>query len=109
MLYLALLPSGWLLAQASAGDPWVDSLLKGGPFAVVLLLIIMDKIGTHGERDRLRKENDELRAEIRDANKTMREEIVPPAIEMTKQTSRIIEILSDEERFPSRRQRRAGA
>jgi hypothetical protein len=97
-LYLALVPSTFLLAQASPSEPWVDSLLKGGPFAIVLLLIILDKIGTHGERDRLRVENTELRTEIRDLNKDLRENITPLLKQNADMNRQYVEHLEERER-----------
>ena len=105
LLKLALIPSGALLAQASAGDPWVDSLLKGGPFAIVLLLIIMDKIGTHGERDRLRSENTELRQEIRELNKSLREDVAPLLKSNTDTMKQYVDFLEQREREASRTRR----
>lgn len=61
---------------------WVTYLLNGGPFAIVLLLIIMDKITTTGERDRLRKENEDLRVEIKSLNLNIQKEIMPPLIQL---------------------------
>lgn len=72
-----------VLADAAADAPnWVSYLLNGGPFAIVLLLIIFDKITTTGERDRLRNENDELRQEIKDLNVSIRNEVMPPLVQL---------------------------
>lgn len=79
--YLGTFSTSQLVAQAAGGataDPYVDTLLKGGPFAIVLLLIILDKIGTHGERDRLRLENTALREEIKELNADLRNDVLPP-------------------------------
>lgn len=94
LLYAALFPTGLLLAQTEGSDAWVDSLLKGGPFAIVLLLIIMDKIGTHGERDRLRVENTELRKEVATLNEQVRTQVVPPLVEITRLLPRVIDELT---------------
>lgn len=83
-LYLALIPT-WILAQTGAAtDPWIDSLLKSGPLGLVLVLIIMDKMGTHGERDRLRVENRELREEVARLNEVNRKEVLPPLLEVAR-------------------------
>lgn len=84
--YFVLLVAGMPLffAAGSTSDPFVDTLLKGGPFAVVLSLIVMDKIGTNGERNRLRDENKEMREEIRGLNETMRSDIIPPLTEVAR-------------------------
>ena len=98
MLKLSLVPAGALFAQASPSEPWVDSLLKGGPFAIVLLLIIIDKIGTHGERDRLRTENTELRQEIRELNKSLREDVAPLLKSNTDTMKQYVDFLEQRER-----------
>ena len=90
-----------LWAQTSPWGSWPESLLTGGPFAVILLLVVMDKIGTHGERDRLRVENESLRSEIRDLNANMRNEVVPALVEQSKLTERLL-ALDDP---PARRRR----
>lgn len=65
-------------ADVTTSDPYVDTLLKGGPFAIVVALMVADKIGTHGERDRLRIENTALRNEIKELNDDLRKDVMPP-------------------------------
>lgn len=66
-----------LAAGEITNDPWIDGLLKGGPFAIVVTLIVMDKLTTPGERDRLRNENAEMRKEIKDLNTEVRNNVIP--------------------------------
>lgn len=61
---------------------YVSYLLQGGPFAIVIVLIILGKLGTNEERDRLRIENKELRDELKVVNENVRKEIVPPLTEL---------------------------
>lgn len=84
----ALLIPAVLLAQESGSGDWVDTLLKGGPFAIVVLLIILDKLTTPTERDRLRIENQELRTEIRALNQELRTQVVPLLADVAKILSR---------------------
>ena len=85
-------------AQTAASDVnWVSYLLNGGPFAVVLLLIIFDKIGTHAERDRLRTENTILREKNEELNTTLREDVVPPLTQLTGLMADVLRRLDDHE------------
>jgi hypothetical protein len=95
--------SAGLAATASTSDGVLDALLKGGPFAIVLLLIIMDKLGTNGERDRLRLENQALREQNQKLNDTIRTEVVPPLTEVNRLMSETLDVISDEGRFPRKR------
>lgn len=101
--YVALVPATLL---ASTSDPsagvW-DALLKGGPFAIVLALIIFDKLGTNSERDRLRIENQGLRDQNQALNDTIRTEVVPPLTELNRLMGETLVLLGDEDRFPRRR------
>lgn len=82
---------------------WVTYLLNGGPFAVVLLLIIFDKIGTHTERDRLRTENIELRNKNEELNTTLREDVVPPLTQLTGLMADVLRRLDEDNPPPPRR------
>lgn len=106
---VALPITGWWAAEApaSTGTDWVSYLLNGGPFAVVLLLILLDKLGTHAERDRLRVENAALREANQKLNDTIRTEVVAPLTEQNRLMQDVVRILDDEERFPRRPQRRS--
>lgn len=94
-----------LLAQEQATQEanWVTYLLNGGPFAIVLLLIIFDKIGTHAERDRLRIENKELRDKNEDLNKVLRDEVVPPLTDLNRLMADVVQRLDASPNLPRRR------
>lgn len=106
--YVGSFSASTLVAQTASEvstDPWVDTLLKGGPFAIVLLLIVLDKIGTHGERDRLRVENTSLREEVRELNADIRNDVLPPLTgiasglpEFTRVLDRVVNVLDRVER-----------
>lgn len=92
-------------AEAAANVPdWVSYLANGGPFAIVILLIVFDKLSTTGERDRLRAENDALKAEIKDLNENIQSEIVPPLVQMNALMKEVL----DELEFKRRMDRRSG-
>jgi hypothetical protein len=101
--YLGLVTAG-VYAQAAdpSGSGILDALLKGGPFAVVLALIIFDKLGTNSERDRLREENRNLREQNQTLNDTIRKEVVPPLTELNRLMGETLQVLSDEDRFPAK-------
>lgn len=108
----ALTVSAWI-AQTQPVDPggggdtnWVTYLLNGGPFAIVLLLIILDKIGTHAERDRLRIENKELRDKNETLNNVLREEVVPPLTELNRLMAEVLRALDTPPEPPAPRQPR---
>lgn len=84
-----------LFAAGGAADTqWVNYLLNGGPFALVVLLMVTDKITTTSERDRLRLENIALREEIKVLNEGIRKDIVPPLVQMNALMKDAIEELS---------------
>lgn len=97
--------SAWLAieAPASTGTDWVSYLLNGGPFAIVLLLILLDKLGTHSERDRLRIENTALREKIDALQDEFRGDVIPPLLEQNRLMQEVIGVLDDEDRFPNKR------
>lgn len=83
---------------AAASDPssqWVNYLLNGGPFALVVLLVVTDKITNTSERDRLRQENTALREEIKLLNEGVRKDIVPPLVQINALMKDVIGELSD--------------
>ena len=94
----------FLVQQASNTTEWVTYLLNGGPFALVLLLILMDKIGTNSERDRLRLENKELRDKNEALNTTIRTDIVGPLAENNRLMAEMLRIV-DQLTEPPRRSR----
>jgi hypothetical protein len=86
-IYASIL--GVMSILAAAADPaagadgggvpgdWIGYLLQGGPFAVVVILFIFEKLITPGERDRLREENKKYQQDIADLNLVIREQIIP--------------------------------
>jgi hypothetical protein len=96
--------TAWWAAEAPAdtGTDWISYLLNGGPFAIVLLLILLDKLGTHAERDRLRVENAALREQNQALNDSIRTEVVAPLTEQNRLMQEVVKILDDEDRFPRR-------
>lgn len=88
-----------LFAQAAGGsDPaggpdYVSYLLNGGPFAIVLLLIITDKLAPTGERDRLRTELTAAHEREAALNDNLRKEIVPALTQNTAALTRATEAL----------------
>lgn len=84
-----------LILAATQTPDWISYLLNGGPFAVVVLLIIMDKLTTVGERDRLRTENNDLKGQIKDLNESIRNEIVPPLVQLNTLMKDVVEELAD--------------
>lgn len=97
----------WAQEAPTTGGGVLDALLKGGPFAIVLALIIFDKLGTNSERDRLRQENQALREQNQALNDTIRQEVVPPLTELNRLMSETLIVLSDETRFPLRPRKRS--
>lgn len=82
-------------ADTTSPPDWISYLLNGGPFAVVVLLVVLDKLTNTGERDRLRLENEVLRKEIKDLNQSIRNEIVPPLVQLNALMKDVIAELSD--------------
>jgi di/tricarboxylate transporter len=85
----------WFFARVVATtDPsWTTYLLNGGPFAIVVLLIITDKLTPPGERDRLRIENETLRKQLDSLNENIRHEIVPLLTQLNILNTQTIEAL----------------
>ena len=94
-LTLLTLPFFFGVFAAAEAIDWVSYLLNGGPFAIVLLLVIMDKLTTTGERDRLKVENISLRDEVKLLNESIRKEIVPPLVQMNELMRDVVKELSD--------------
>lgn len=103
-----LVPAGNVLAQSASGGggndfQWVSYLLNGGPFAVVVFLLVTDKITTPGERDRLRLELTASHEREEKLNVNIRQDIVPmmtlahsAIARNTEATERVIRLLSDD-------------
>lgn len=82
-----------IFAAEAASDGWIDTLLRGGPFALILLLIMLDKLGPHGERDRLRGENRALQAAIDRQNEAIRKDLLPAILEANRLQAEVIRAL----------------
>lgn len=97
--------------EGTGGDVnYINYLLNGGPFAIVVLLLVMDKLTTPGERDRLRVELTASHEREERLNVNIREQIVPlmtrnveATARNTEVTERVFAVLSDEKRFPEGR------
>jgi hypothetical protein len=96
-----------ILAQAAPVEStdWIGYVLNGGPFAVVVFLLVTDRLTTPGERDRLRRELTASHEREAELNQEIREEIVPhvtrgiEAMTLSREaTERVIRFL--DERFP---------
>lgn len=111
VLVAPYLAAGPIIAQTepateqatNGGMDWISYLLNGGPFAVVLLLILLDKLGTNSERDRLRVENAALREQNQTLNDTVRTDVIAPLAEQNRLMAELLKVLDDEDRFPRRR------
>lgn len=98
----------FLQAQETAGGGgtdinWISYLLNGGPFAIVVFLLVTDKLTTPGERDRLRVELTAAHAREEKLNENIRNDIVPmmalvheAATRSTEATERIINVLVED-------------
>lgn len=86
-----------LLAQAApTGNTdlqWVAILLNSGPFAIVVYLILANKLITPGERDRLIQERQASQAREEKLNDFIRTEIVPLMTRSTEAAARNTEVL----------------
>ena len=97
---LASIVGNLFVLAASSSPDWISYLLNGGPFAVVVLLIIMDKLTTTGERDRLRAENEVLRSDVKKLNEDIRLEIVPPLVQLNLLMKDVVKELSKTNYIP---------
>jgi hypothetical protein len=81
-----------IITAASASSPeWISYLLNGGPFAVLVLLILLDKLTTPVERDRLRTENEQLREQVKTLNESLRIDIVPPLMKLNELMKQVLD------------------
>ena len=104
MLTPLTLAAWWAVeSPAETSNDWVSYLLNGGPFAIVLLLILLDKLGTNSERDRLRIENAALREQNQTLNNEVRTEVIAPLAEQNRLVAEMLRILEDEDRFPPKK------
>lgn len=69
------------ISETGGSDNWTEILLKSGPWAIVVLLIIFDKLSPVGERDRLRAENTELRKTLQETEIANRKDVIPALTE----------------------------
>lgn len=92
----------FILAVEANGD-FISYLLQGGPFAVVVLLFVLDKLTTTNERDRLRLENQELRTQIKDLNESIRNEIVPPLVQANTLMKDLVDEMAEKGISPQKR------
>lgn len=104
-LTLTSIPALHLLAAESPN--YIDILLNGGPFALMVGLVVMDKMTNTSERDRLRVENEVLRNEIKILNESIRGDIVPPLVQVNGLMKDIIRLLSEKGQYfpPEQRER----
>lgn len=82
MLLLAYLVSQGTTDPGATLPSWADEILKGGPFAIVVLLLVFDKITTPAERDRLRVENDAYKKDVQELNAKLLQ-VLPPLAEIS--------------------------
>lgn len=88
-----------VLAQSAqsgggAGDiQWIGLLLNSGPFAIVVYLILSNKLITPGERDRLIAEVKAAQDREQKLNDYVRTEIVPLITRSTEASARNTEAL----------------
>jgi hypothetical protein len=107
---LAFAGGSWLLGMFAQQDPisgvdWGSEILKGGPAALVVFLLIIDKLCTPGERDRLRTELTASHLREEALNEFIRKEHVPLMTKNIEANTKVLEILADEERFPPKAKR----
>lgn len=76
----------------ASGTDWTGYLLQGGPFAIILILILMDKLAPTGERNRLREENEKYKADIQTLNNKLLE-VLPPLTEAAHVMTRVGDLL----------------
>lgn len=82
---------------SDSSHDWVSYLLQGGPFALILALILLDKLAPTGERDRLRKEN----AEYKENNQKLNDkllEVLPPLIDATQVITKVGDMIESMEK-----------
>lgn len=87
-----------LIHAAASSSPsstdWVGYLLQGGPFAVILVLILADKLAPTGERNRLREENKQYKVDIQALNDKLLE-VLPPLTEAAKTMTEVGEVVQE--------------
>lgn len=82
-------------SHASASPDVLSYLLQGGPFAIVVLLVVMEKLVTPGERNRIYEVNQILREELRKTNEDLRQEIVPPITQIVQLVPEMIRVIGN--------------
>lgn len=89
-------------ADPGAATDWIGYLLQGGPFAVVVILFIFEKLVTPGERDRLREENKKYQQDIADLNLVIRDQIIPLLAQNNETMKKVYEELTITDRMRNR-------
>lgn len=88
--------------DATAPTDWFSIILQGGPFAIVVILFIFEKLVTPGERDRLREENKKYQQDIADLNLVIRDQIIPLLGQNNDTMKKVYEELSVNEKLRQR-------
>lgn len=114
LLFASITPlAGRVLAQSASGGAghdfqWVSYVLNGGPFAIVVFLLVTDRLTTPGERDRLRTELTASHEREERLNNNIREDFIPlmtkaheAIARSTEATERITTLYSIESRLHS--------
>lgn len=94
------------LAETDGTNTAIDALFKGGPFAFVLGLVLLEKLVTPGERDLLRKQLLESQTRERALYDKVNSEVLPAVIENSRINKesirplleRIVHLLDDSSR-----------
>ncbi len=106
MLHTTTLVVGAAAVIAAAENPTSipTTITLGGVLAIFLGLVVADKWGPHGERDRLRKELAEKNAELSAQDTAIRERLIPTVIENTRLLGEVANALAQvTERLRTRR------
>lgn len=87
------------LVMVLASTDWTAILLNGGGFGIMVALIIADKLTTVGERDRLRLKNDAQEQDIKALNESIRNDILPPLVQINGLMKDVIKELSQRGKY----------
>lgn len=81
-----------LIAAEGAGSiDWVQILSQGGPWAIFVLLIIMNKLVPQGSHDRVIKENEQLKVKLERIEKVFEEQVIPAMVRYSDSLSRRVD------------------